>query len=128
MLRRNVRCFKVLDALCNLQLSLALHYPLHHLLTPLLPPLKEQQRLRLEEETRRKVAGRTFARGFLAGLFDSVVEKLYASGYFYDPIQREVEEEVMPSLLAKAMARITKDNVARQVQRWNSSSLMASVS
>ena len=40
----------------------------------------------MEEETRQKVAARTFARGFLSGLFDSVVDKLRVSGYFFDPI------------------------------------------
>lgn len=44
------------------------------------------------------MAASTFARGYLNGLMDTVFDKLDRDGYFYDPVQREVETDFMPWL------------------------------
>jgi hypothetical protein len=42
---------------------------------------------------RAKVAASTFARGYLNGIVKSVFQQLQDSGYFYDPVEREVRHE-----------------------------------
>lgn len=39
---------------------------------------------------RAKVAASAFARGYLNGIVKSVFQQLEDTGYFYDPIEREV--------------------------------------
>lgn len=60
--------------------------------------LQERERVDRESVVREKVAASTFARGYLNGLMDTVFNKLDKEGYFYDPVQREVETEFMPWL------------------------------
>ena len=57
---------------------------------------QEKERVEREKAMREKVAAQTFARGYLNGLMGNVFDRLYDSGFFYDPVQREVEQEFMP--------------------------------
>lgn len=74
---------------------------------------QERERLEREKQVREKVAAQTFARGYLTGLVGNVFDKLYEAGYFYDPVEREVEQEFMPWLQKEVGACISKDAVAR---------------
>lgn len=68
-----------------------------------------------ERVVRQKVAASTFARGYLSGIVTTVFDRLQAAGYFYDPIQREVEESFMPWLKDAATAYLSQGVLARQV-------------
>jgi len=57
---------------------------------------QEKERVEREKAMREKVAAQTFARGYLNGLMGNVFDRLYDTGFFYDPVQREVEQEFMP--------------------------------
>ena len=59
---------------------------------------QERERLDREKMVREKVAASVFSRGYLSGIVSGVYDKLYADGYFYDPVEREVEEEFLPWL------------------------------
>lgn len=51
---------------------------------------QERERAERERVVRQKVAASTFARGYLSGIVNSVFGKLQDSGFFYDPLLREV--------------------------------------
>ena len=53
-------------------------------------PLQEKERVERESVVRQKVAASTFARGYLSGIVTTVFGKLQTSGFFYDPVLREV--------------------------------------
>lgn len=52
--------------------------------------VQERERKERERVVRAKVAASTFARGYLNGIVKSVFQQLQDSGYFYDPVEREV--------------------------------------
>lgn len=76
---------------------------------------QEMQRLRREETTRAKVAAIAFARQFVGQVRDSVFGRLATEGHFYDPVTREMEEKVMPKLLASAEAKTDSRATARRL-------------
>ena len=50
---------------------------------------------------RAKVAASAFARGYLNGIVKNVFQQLQDTGYFYDPVEREVRGlTVMDSLIS----------------------------
>uniref|UniRef100_UPI00358EF5FB radial spoke head protein 3 homolog n=1 Tax=Myxine glutinosa TaxID=7769 RepID=UPI00358EF5FB len=59
---------------------------------------KEQQERRVEQEkdTASKMASRAFAQNYLSNLIPAVFSSLHAQGYFYDPIERDVESTFLP--------------------------------
>ena len=48
-----------------------------------------------------------------AGLTGTVYGRLQDSGYFFDPVQREVEQQVMPWLLQETQNEVARRNTAR---------------
>ncbi|KAK2827517.1 hypothetical protein Q7C36_018443 [Tachysurus vachellii] len=77
----------------------------------------EQQRLVLkkEQETREKIAARTFAQQFLADLLPLVYSKLRDDGYFYDPVQRDIETGYIPWLKEEVNKTLEKEQILRTV-------------
>ncbi|DBA85374.1 hypothetical protein WJX79_002769 [Trebouxia sp. C0005] len=77
----------------------------------------EQARARATAEThlREKVAAATFARGYIKGLTGTVYGRLQDSGYFFDPVQREVEQQVMPWLKEETQKIVARQATARAV-------------
>lgn len=79
--------------------------------------------LRLEKETAEKMAAKAFAKSYLADLVPSVFNNLRENGYFYDPVERDVETGFMPWLMRdtveeldqQGLARIMLDNFIRDV-------------
>lgn len=69
-----------------------------------------------ERVVRQKVAASTFARGYLSGIVNTVFDQLQASGVFYDPLLREVEESFMPWLQEQAVGYLAQGVVAREVR------------
>mmetsp|Transcript_39112 Transcript_39112/g.54319 ORF Transcript_39112/g.54319 Transcript_39112/m.54319 type:complete len:456 (-) Transcript_39112:213-1580(-) len=76
---------------------------------------QERDRLEREKQVREKVAAQTFARGYLTGLVGNVFDKLFEQGYFYDPVEKEVEESFMPWLQKEVGTCIQKETAARAV-------------
>lgn len=50
-----------------------------------------------------------------AGLTGTVYSRLQDSGYFFDPVQREVEQQVLPWLLQETEKEVARRNTARSV-------------
>jgi hypothetical protein len=79
--------------------------------------------LRLEKETAEKLAAKAFAKSYLADLVPSVFNNLRENGYFYDPVERDVETGFLPWLMAETsqeldkevLARVVLDNLIREV-------------
>lgn len=77
----------------------------------------DQQRsiLDKEKETADKIAARAFAQSYLADLVPSVFGTLSDNGYFYDPVERDVEQGFMPWLMDRVEDRLIKVVHARTV-------------
>jgi len=73
-----------------------------------------QERARVEREkvVCQKVAASTFARGYLSGIMESVFDKLYDTGFFYDPVEKEVADIFMPWLVEQAATSMNNRAVA----------------
>lgn len=71
--------------------------------------------LRKEKETGEKISARAFAQSYLADLVPSVFGSLNENGYFYDPVERDVETYFMPWLLEKVEGELNQSVVARTV-------------
>ena len=61
-----------------------------------------QERKRVEEKRKleEKIAAKFFAQQYLGSLHTNVFDMLQDQGYFYDPLQKEIEEIVLVDLLA----------------------------
>jgi hypothetical protein len=75
---------------------------------------QERDRLEREKQVREKVAAQTFARGYLTGLVGNVFDKLFEQGYFYDPVEKEIEEAFMPWLTEAVGGAIAQETAARE--------------
>eukprot|EP00878_Enallax_costatus_P019311 GHUV01020372.1.p1 GENE.GHUV01020372.1~~GHUV01020372.1.p1 ORF type:complete len:389 (+),score=161.74 GHUV01020372.1:695-1861(+) len=76
---------------------------------------QERERKERERVVRAKVAASAFARGYLNGIVKSVFQQLEDTGYFYDPIEREVEVEFLPWLTQQAVSHLEQGMLARTV-------------
>ncbi|PAA47047.1 hypothetical protein BOX15_Mlig020095g3 [Macrostomum lignano] len=78
-----------------------------------------------ERETANKIAARAFAQSYLADLVPSVFGTLAEHGYFYDPVERDVESGFLPWLVdavntdidSSVRARALLDGLLREVIR-----------
>lgn len=79
--------------------------------------------LRLEKETAEKLAAKAFAKSYLADLVPSVFNNLRENGYFYDPVNRDLETGFMPWIIDNTMremnqvmlGRLLLDSLLREV-------------
>lgn len=76
---------------------------------------QERERNERERAVRAKVAACAFARGYLGGIVKNVFQQLQDTGYFYDPVEREVELEFLPWLTQQALTHLEQEAVARAV-------------
>jgi len=76
---------------------------------------QEKMRVAREAQVTEKVAARTFTKGFLSELRSSVVANLQDTGFFYDPLEREITENFMPHLLNEMETHLDTLTVARQI-------------
>jgi len=78
--------------------------------------MKQQREvLKKEKETSEKIAARAFAQSYLADLVPSVFGTLNDNGYFYDPVERDVELGFMPWLMDEVAKRIDESVLGRTV-------------
>ncbi|NXG07759.1 RSPH3 protein, partial [Sakesphorus luctuosus] len=75
--------------------------------------LEHLEKLRKQKETTEKIAARAFAKRYLADLIPSVFSNLYDSGFFYDPIERDIETEFFPWLMAEVEETLRKKVLGR---------------
>jgi len=60
---------------------------------------QEQERVDSEKIVAEKITARTFAKTYVSDLVGQVFSGLQDSGYFFDPLEREVQTQFMPWLL-----------------------------
>jgi hypothetical protein len=76
--------------------------------------MKQQREiLRKEKETADKIAARAFAQSYLADLVPSVFGTLADNGYFYDPVERDIEQGLLPWLSEEVAKNLGKSVTAR---------------
>lgn len=68
--------------------------------------------LQKEKETAEKIAARAFAQSYLADMVPSVFGSLNENGYFYDPVERDVETNFMPWLATMVETNLERYRVA----------------
>lgn len=84
---------------------------------------QQKEVLRKEKETAEKVAARAYTNTYLASLLPAVFTSLRGHGFFYDPVERYIETNSFPWLMAevnnnlkqRATARQTLDMIIRDV-------------
>ena len=77
--------------------------------------LQQREVLKKEKETAEKIAARAFAQSYLADLVPSVFSTLRDGGFFYDPVERDVEQGFLPYLMEEVTKRIDKSILGRAV-------------
>lgn len=78
--------------------------------------MKQQREiLRKEKETSDKIAARAFAQSYLADLVPSVFGTLADNGYFFDPVERDVEQGFLPWLMDQVGSELHRKLVGRAV-------------
>lgn len=65
-----------------------------------------------ERDTGEKIAARAFAQSYLADMVPSVFGSLSENGYFYDPVERDVETSFMPWLAERVEANLNRYRIA----------------
>ncbi|XP_063145578.1 radial spoke head protein 3 homolog B-like [Candoia aspera] len=68
-----------------------------------------------EKETAEKIAARAFAQRYLSDLLPSVFGSLRDSGYFYDPVERDIEMGFMPWIMVKMETLLEKKILSRVI-------------
>lgn len=71
--------------------------------------------LRKERETTHKVAARVYAQCYLKDLVPAVFGTLHSAGYFVDPVERDIEENFMESLMNDVSEELQKAVVSRLI-------------
>ncbi|XP_069708134.1 radial spoke head protein 3 homolog [Phaenicophaeus curvirostris] len=74
---------------------------------------QHMQMLQKQKETTEKIAARAFAQHYLADLIPSVFNNLRDSGFFYDPIERDIETEFLPWLMTEVEETLEKKVLGR---------------
>ncbi|NXP37844.1 RSPH3 protein, partial [Leiothrix lutea] len=75
--------------------------------------LEHLEKLRKQKETAEKIAARAFAQRYLADLIPSVFNNLHESGFFYDPVERDIETVFLPWLLSEVEETLQKKVLGR---------------
>lgn len=74
---------------------------------------QEQARVQREAQIRQKVAAHKFTKGYLQDLHTAVFQNLHETGFFYNPLEREVTTEFLPWLVGEVQARVQRVAVGR---------------
>merc|ERR1719277_1354512 len=70
---------------------------------------------RKEKETAEKIAARAYAQNYLMDMIPVVFGKLKHSGFFYDPVARDIESNFIPSLIENVQSKCCEAELARIV-------------
>ncbi|NXX12993.1 RSPH3 protein, partial [Podargus strigoides] len=77
--------------------------------------IQHKQLLQKQKETTEKIAARAFAQRYLTDLIPSVFNNLRESGFFYDPIERDIETEFLPWLMKEVEETLERKALGRTV-------------
>jgi hypothetical protein len=75
---------------------------------------QERDRLVNEQIVAHKIASRQTSAQFLQGLNNQVIDKLSATGHFYDPVQDQVENSFLPWLLESVYSSLKEHELVQQ--------------
>ncbi|KAJ7988033.1 hypothetical protein DPEC_G00319440 [Dallia pectoralis] len=75
--------------------------------------IQQRQVLEKERETVEKIAAQAFARQYLTDMLPSVYGTLRDQGYFYDPVERDIERGFLPWVMTQVTNTMEKRYVAR---------------
>ncbi|KAF6365245.1 radial spoke head 3 [Rhinolophus ferrumequinum] len=119
------------EELANLRISQFVYEELYNIELAEIQRLEEQERRHREEKERRKqqqwdtvhkhsetsqkIAARAFAQWYLADLLPSVFGSLRDGGYFFDPIERDIEIGFLPWLMNEVDKTMEYTMVGRTV-------------
>ncbi|XP_034096049.1 radial spoke head protein 3 homolog [Gymnodraco acuticeps] len=74
---------------------------------------QQKEVLRKEREVAEKIAARAFTQQYLADLLPAVFTSLRSHGYFYDPVEKDIETNFFPWLMAEVNNSLEKRYTAR---------------
>jgi len=74
-----------------------------------------QESLQSEQDIAQKIAARAFAKAYLQDLVPSVFNNLRENGYFYDPVEHEIETSFMPWLMEQTMTQVNRLVLGRTI-------------
>ena len=76
---------------------------------------QQREVLAKEKETADKLAARAFAQSYLSDLIPSVFGSLTDHGFFYDPVERDVDEAFIPWLMDNVVEKLESLIIGRTV-------------
>jgi len=76
---------------------------------------QQREVLAKERETSDKLAARAFAQSYLSDLIPSVFGSLTDHGFFYDPVERDVDEAFLPWLMQNVVGKLESLIIGRTV-------------
>ncbi|CAG09450.1 unnamed protein product, partial [Tetraodon nigroviridis] len=76
---------------------------------------QQREVLRKERETEQKIAARAYTQQYMSGLLTTVFSSLRTGGYFFDPIEREIESSFLPWLMLEVDKNMEKRSAAREI-------------
>ncbi|XP_034554764.1 radial spoke head protein 3 homolog [Notolabrus celidotus] len=76
---------------------------------------QQREALKKERETAEKIAARAYTQKYLADLFPSVFTSLRSNGFFYDPVEKDIETNFLPWLMDEVNNRMDERHTAREL-------------
>ncbi|CAG01526.1 unnamed protein product, partial [Tetraodon nigroviridis] len=76
---------------------------------------QQREVLKKERETVQKMAARAYTQQYLSGLLATVLTSLRTSGYFHDPIERDIESNFLPWLMSEVDKCLEKRNAVGEL-------------
>ncbi|XP_033504989.1 radial spoke head protein 3 homolog [Epinephelus lanceolatus] len=76
---------------------------------------QQKEVLQKEKETAEKIAARAYTQQYLADLIPAVFTSLRSHGYFYDPVEKDIETNFLPWLMSEVNNSLEKRHTARAV-------------
>ncbi|KAM6992588.1 radial spoke head protein 3 homolog [Tautogolabrus adspersus] len=76
---------------------------------------QQKEVLKRERETAEKIAARAYTQQYLADLFPAVFTSLRSHGYFYDPVEKDIETNFFPWLMDEINNRLDERYTAREL-------------
>ncbi|KAM7395216.1 hypothetical protein PAMA_006802 [Pampus argenteus] len=76
---------------------------------------QQKEVLQKEKETAEKIAARAYTQKYLADLLPAVFTSLRSHGYFYDPVEKDIETNFFPWLMSEVNNSLEKRYAAREL-------------
>ncbi|XP_061667944.1 radial spoke head protein 3 homolog [Syngnathoides biaculeatus] len=76
---------------------------------------QQKKALRMEKETVEKIAALAYSQQYLSELVPTVFKSLRVHGFFYDPVEKDIETNFFPWLMDEVNNKLEKRNAARQI-------------